>query len=437
MPTLITDLTLATTIGLSDLLLIRNGGTDKKVTLEMLQGAANGRWYGIVADGVTNDRTALQNALNATAGQIVLILPEGTILCGSAITIPEGAFVIGQGIAKTIIKRNFTGDFITQEGVSVLENLTIEGNTASYGSGKGILIADGVFGVKHDHIAVQNFATSCLEFEADGGSYFEAFACQYITTGSVGTVGAVKINGDDTGAVPRFFYGCSGVGSTLIDFGGGKDIFVLGGFSNGLIYGADSFGVHTTGMRLQNTAITMHGDSHHFVGNIVGVGLTLDTDCVNCVVDASQVADYAVTDNGTGNWVTFPRRTYTPSWTGSGGNPSLGDGTLYGTWSRDGNRVHVDIELTMGSTTTFGSGEWRFSLPVAPYNAAGESMKVGAAFLYDNNVPLINAGIALSNPALSYVKLYANGGAAEITPTTPWTWAQNDIIRFSIDYLVE
>lgn len=55
---------------------------------------------------------------------------------------------------------------------------------------------------------------------------------------------------------------------------------------------------------------------------------------------------------------------FTPAWTAATTNPVLGNGTLEGWWSRTGKRVSVDIKLTIGTTTTFGSGPWSFSLPV-------------------------------------------------------------------------
>lgn len=58
--------------------------------------------------------------------------------------------------------------------------------------------------------------------------------------------------------------------------------------------------------------------------------------------------------------------TYTPTWTGSGGNPAIGNGTLTGSYIRIGKLVKVDIQVIAGATTTFGAGSYNLTLPFAP-----------------------------------------------------------------------
>ena len=56
---------------------------------------------------------------------------------------------------------------------------------------------------------------------------------------------------------------------------------------------------------------------------------------------------------------------YTPTWTTTGTAPSLGNGTLSGTYMQLGNMVVFTVSLVIGSTTTTGTGTWRFALPFA------------------------------------------------------------------------
>jgi hypothetical protein len=56
--------------------------------------------------------------------------------------------------------------------------------------------------------------------------------------------------------------------------------------------------------------------------------------------------------------------TYTPTWTGSGSNPSLGNGTVSGKYMEIGDVVFGAFHYTMGSTTTYGSGNYSIALPV-------------------------------------------------------------------------
>ncbi|PAZ15689.1 hypothetical protein CLM62_12900 [Streptomyces sp. SA15] len=70
---------------------------------------------------------------------------------------------------------------------------------------------------------------------------------------------------------------------------------------------------------------------------------------------------------------------YTPVWTASTTNPVLDNGTLIGRYMKIGRTVYFHINLTTGSLTTYGSGVYSFSLPVASANA-GATM-IGNAHL--------------------------------------------------------
>jgi hypothetical protein len=61
----------------------------------------------------------------------------------------------------------------------------------------------------------------------------------------------------------------------------------------------------------------------------------------------------------------FPWTAYTPTWQASGTAPSLGNGLLEGRYRYlDDRSVAVRIRLQPGSTTTFGTGNYMFRLPV-------------------------------------------------------------------------
>lgn len=55
---------------------------------------------------------------------------------------------------------------------------------------------------------------------------------------------------------------------------------------------------------------------------------------------------------------------YTPTWSSTGTQPVLNNGSIYGRYALLGRLVHLYVELTMGSSTTYGTGTYRFSLPV-------------------------------------------------------------------------
>src|SRR4051812_11309895 len=57
---------------------------------------------------------------------------------------------------------------------------------------------------------------------------------------------------------------------------------------------------------------------------------------------------------------------FTPAWKATTSNPAIGNGTMNGAYKQIGKTVHVQYYLLMGSTTTFGSGQWQFDLPSGP-----------------------------------------------------------------------
>lgn len=71
--------------------------------------------------------------------------------------------------------------------------------------------------------------------------------------------------------------------------------------------------------------------------------------------------------------------TYTPVWDAvSGTNPAIGNGTLAGRYLKLGKLLFLQIDLTAGSTTTFGtSTNWRFSLPSGLTAATPTSTALG------------------------------------------------------------
>lgn len=54
---------------------------------------------------------------------------------------------------------------------------------------------------------------------------------------------------------------------------------------------------------------------------------------------------------------------WTPTWSCSVSNPSLGNGSLVGAYHRVGSTVDFRLRFVAGSTTTFGEGLWGFTVP--------------------------------------------------------------------------
>src|SRR5262245_308636 len=79
---------------------------------------------------------------------------------------------------------------------------------------------------------------------------------------------------------------------------------------------------------------------------------------------------------------------YTPTWSATGTAPSLGNGSIQGKYWRLGRLVLYRLVFTAGSTTTFGSGAWLFTLPFTAADALGN----GSVIMKDNSAGLIKLG---------------------------------------------
>lgn len=120
---------------------------------------------------------------------------------------------------------------------------------------------------------------------------------------------------------------------------------------------------------------------------------------------------------------------YTPTWTATTTNPSLGNGTISGRSKQIGKTVHATGRILLGSTTTVGTGDWRISLPT---EAQTGTLYVGTGIAYDSS------NIPASRPVAAWLAdastLRFTSPAGEVASTTPFAWAQSDQLRWSYTY---
>ena len=127
--------------------------------------------------------------------------------------------------------------------------------------------------------------------------------------------------------------------------------------------------------------------------------------------------------------------TYSVAWTASVSNPSIGDGTLTGRYKQIGKTTFVYVKMQAGSSTTFGSGSWRFSLPV---NTNASTYAILPMTMLDNGSSWYQ-GLAYTEYEgdASYVTpVWDRGatGSAPVNATTPYTWVSTDSLTFSGSY---
>lgn len=117
------------------------------------------------------------------------------------------------------------------------------------------------------------------------------------------------------------------------------------------------------------------------------------------------------------------------SWTAATGNPSLGNGTWTGKYLQIGKLIIFSIEIVMGSTTTYGTGQWRLALPVTPRSAnritfTGDLLDTGTA-----SFPL-KASYVTSVTAMTLTTEPTTAGATDrsVTSAVPHTWGTGDAL---------
>lgn len=126
---------------------------------------------------------------------------------------------------------------------------------------------------------------------------------------------------------------------------------------------------------------------------------------------------------------------YTPTWTGSSSNPSIGNGVIEGRYTEINNLIVYKVRVGMGSTTTYGSGRYDFSLPVNHANSTAFNTAFGSAWFNDSSLATAYVGVTVAGPSASTVTFrIPAGGFGDVTNTAPFTFANSDSINFIAIY---
>lgn len=112
---------------------------------------------------------------------------------------------------------------------------------------------------------------------------------------------------------------------------------------------------------------------------------------------------------------------YTPTWTGSGGNPAIGNGSITGDWYKIGRVVLFRIEIVSGTTTTYGTGTHIFSLPTATitYNT---NYPLGSATIIGNSQVYASFTLVWASSTTANLYSPAVAGGVLVSATSPYTW---------------
>ena len=132
------------------------------------------------------------------------------------------------------------------------------------------------------------------------------------------------------------------------------------------------------------------------------------------------------------NSVGAASETYTPAWTASTTNPVIGNGSISGIYQRINKLIVGQIFIVCGSTTTYGTGFYRFSVPFAIGN---NNVTMANLQLLDGSAgyaAYIGMGIPVT-PGGTTVE-FRTHGAGTFTPTVPITLGNTDQIRVQFIY---
>jgi len=448
-----------------------------------LQESVSVKDFGAKGDGTTDDTTAIQAAINAVAvAGGVLYFPPGTYKHVTQLVFKNNIEYRGSGYQSC--RLNYTG---TSDGVviqnpinsSTLANIYISGiyfNGANITGSKGNLFDTGsslvtvercffysptiglildqselwsirdcyfasttagawlVNGADRNAEAANPFYTNRIKFDScqfntagigvadDGGNIHEYQSCNFNTCSN--WIRATAVYGLLLTGGEYELSTASGLSFVATKWKSGiaslpcEEVQVSGAFffSNLSQY---TFDIATSSLsQLSITACTF------FTSFTVHNGIN---NCTSVFSEGNRQLGAGTAEIGINNY--YDAQSYAASWGAASVAPAIGNGTIVGSYSRKGKEVTFRGKLTAGSTTTFGTGSWSFSLPVAHSATSGQG-DVGSVLM---TAGLYYVGAAKWDGSVSF-NAYAHGAAVQVNSASPAAWANGNTFEWQITY---
>lgn len=421
------------------------------------QHAKNADWItaldmtGIDPTGVADSTAALQALIN-TGGPV--LLPEGTYSAAGLTQSAADQQFIGLG-KVTIVRRSGATPLLSSSGRAVqFHNIKFLGNSA--GSGDCVVCTgdNPVF----NNCSIWTNSGYALWCKGNGARVSGTNDIYYSPDAS-GAAIAFGVLGSTTlyGQITNIVTSTSSVGIKYLDHGASgiancqlNKVDMSKGaayISNCRIAG--DYVVGKSFNEIDNCTISGNvtlGDGTSLSG--IGFGSkvfvqTGSTVTVNVGIRESTLhlahlgSGVTITDNLTGtatdveNFIFTAARSYTPAWTAASVNPSLGNGTLTGTYVRNGRMVTDTISMTIGSTTTTGTGEYFFSTSHNP----GTRKYCGSSVILDAGTALFTAIMRTRGDGTARMNGYTNNAGTGLQQNSPMTWATGDTLDATISYV--
>lgn len=199
----------------------------------------------------------------------------------------------------------------------------------------------------------------------------------------------------------------------------GKDLSSGNTFPSSLATDAEV----TSAVSTHNAVTTAHG----------ATGAVMGTTNTQTVTNKTLDTGTKVTSSGTDLSASWSN--YSPIWTNASGSaPAIGNGSITGHYQQIGKTIHFEITFTAGSTTSFQTGRFEFTLPVTArtgprYRFNADLLSGGSAFYAAWAVAYSTTKVGLVCPPTT-----AGNSDRSVAATVPFTWATGDTITISGTY---
>jgi hypothetical protein len=119
------------------------------------------------------------------------------------------------------------------------------------------------------------------------------------------------------------------------------------------------------------------------------------------------------------------------AWASTGTAPALGNATVSADYAQIGKTVFYRGTVVFGSTSTFGTGNYSFSLPVT--TVAGTVPNFAGAVLGQDTFTAYHTGLAVLSTTTTF-QMVVPGAATIWGAGVPFTWANTDAFSWSFIY---
>lgn len=429
----------------------------QNLTLGWTGTLAAGRLNSNVVQGVTNDTnvTGSISAQNLTLGwsgtlaagrlnsNVVQAVSNDTNVTGSIATQTlqlswSGQLAVGRGGSGAatltgLLQGNGTSAFTTiTNSTTVGQVLRVTGsNTYAWGA-LDLSDSDAITGDLPFANLTQGSALSVLgvtgNSTADHASIAAGSDHQVLRrSGTAVAFGAVNLASSNavTGALPV------ANGGTNASSASGTALDNITGFSSNGLLARTGSGTYAQRTLTAGTAITVtNGDG--VSGNPTVAVSDAELTAIAGLTSAANKVPY-FTGSGTAALGDFANATtsITPVWSAASVNPTIGNGSLTGSAIRIGAMIYAAIDLDFGTTTTFGTGVYTFSLP-SPFNGTAVRAGIGSAIGYKDGVAFYT-GIAIMYAGFNTLQIISHNTGNYWSATVPATWAgPSDFFRIGI-----